>query len=189
MHADLVVYVSVEVIQPAGCPLSSLATPQAFPLWPAPLPYRRFSPRALSVCHPTPRHLTTPQPTPTNPTSLHPHPTLPRPTTHPTTTHPYTPHPPPTTPTTSYPTPPHPTTAHHTTPVQVRSRFAAEGRARKEDFTPFLSCLTTLGFMLKQQDADNTMFVVWRLAKAVSKAKGSSNIVWPALGACTYKKR
>jgi ribosomal RNA-processing protein 8 len=75
----------------------------------------------------------------------------------------------------------------------VRSRFGGADASGKEDFRPFLACLSKLGFKLTQADAgDNKMFVTWVLRKESkegampSKAEG---LKWPPLKACMYKRR
>lgn len=71
--------------------------------------------------------------------------------------------------------------------MQVRSRFsAADGR---ENFKPFLNCLTKLGFTLQSQDAGNKMFVTWILRKDKGEGSGAVSVQWPPLKPCVYKRR
>ena len=78
--------------------------------------------------------------------------------------------------------------------MQVRSRFSGGGDG-KEDFRPFLACLSRLGFQLTRQDAGNRMFVTWVLRKEQpaggqkSAARELQGMKWPPLKACLYKRR
>ena len=79
--------------------------------------------------------------------------------------------------------------------MQVRSRFSGGGDG-KEDFRPFLACLSRLGFQLTRQDASNRMFVTWVLRKKeqpggqkLTTRELQAGMKWPPLKACLYKRR
>ena len=75
--------------------------------------------------------------------------------------------------------------------AEVRSRFAAAGQdagtlGRQNDFAGFLAALKAQGFQVMQQDASNTMFVVFVAKKAGQPAR---QVQWPSLKPCLYKRR
>ena len=67
--------------------------------------------------------------------------------------------------------------------AEVRSRF--EGADGGVD--AFLRALAALGFSLRARDESDTMFAVFRFAKA--DEPGTKQPRWPALKACEYKRR
>ena len=70
--------------------------------------------------------------------------------------------------------------------AEVRSRFADS--SGKENFVPFLECMRKLGFQCKSQSKDNKMFVVWVFRKSGDAAL-ETEVDWPVLKACVYKRR
>lgn len=74
--------------------------------------------------------------------------------------------------------------------AEVRSRFAKAdqdaGQGRQDDFVDFLAALKSQGFQVTQQDASNTMFVVFVAKKAGQQAR---QVQWPPLKPCLYKRR
>lgn len=52
----------------------------------------------------------------------------------------------------------------------------------------FVKALESSGFKLRSSN-DSKMFVVWELCKAKNAAAFAKPALWPALKACSYKKR
>ena len=69
--------------------------------------------------------------------------------------------------------------------AEVRSRFVNEDH---EDFSPFQAGLEKLGFKLLKQDAANKMFIVFELQRN-DKVVERTDILWPSLKPCLYKRR
>ena len=79
--------------------------------------------------------------------------------------------------------------------AEVSSRFQSDqgqtavASTRSNAAGKFVKALQISGFKLRSTDARNKMFVVWELLKAKQGASFPNTSAWPALRACTYKKR
>ena len=69
--------------------------------------------------------------------------------------------------------------------AEVRSRFA--GIDGQEDYGPFEQALQNSGLKLTDRDASNKMFVVFEARQRLDTV--ASDVAWPVLKACQYKRR
>ena len=78
--------------------------------------------------------------------------------------------------------------------AEVSSRFQPDpqqGSAtsqRSKTARQFVKALESSGFKMRSS-SDSKMFVVWELCKANNAAAFANPALWPALKACSYKKR
>ena len=70
--------------------------------------------------------------------------------------------------------------------AEVRSRFV---QGKQEDLSSFVGAMGSLGFELLHMNASNKMFVVFDLQKKQGTVPGATNLHWPSLRPCLYKRR
>ena len=79
--------------------------------------------------------------------------------------------------------------------AEVSSRFQPDtepgfGTSKHDSSSgQFVKALESSGFKLRSRDHANKMFVVWELSKARCAVSFAKPGLWPALKACSYKKR